>query len=209
MSPSEWQGDGLILRKDTHGESYLKLLILSPEWGMLHTLLRYSGRSKGRGGSGPEPDLFDEIHARFAPATSQQLAFIQEWQLVNRQSALGSSYDRLCWAVRLSQSFIPNLSHIEETEWTYNLLKKSLSAIAEKPLPEASYCKALFLFARHQGYPVVEGWLGQLNSDLKIQAQQLIQQPLAQIDLSTSDLERLRKRLEQFLRIHSDFEILD
>lgn len=207
MSPSEWQGDGLILRKEPHGESYLKLLILSPEWGLLNALLRFSAASSKRRSPALEPDLFDEIHARFAPARSQQLAFVQEWQLVHRLSELGSSYQRLLWAVRLSQSFVPNLAHIEETEWTFRLLRKSLRAIAEKELPEASYCKALFLFARELGYPVVEGWLKDLGPNHQALALEVIQKPLQAIQIEPPELERTRRNLEQFLRANSDIEI--
>ncbi|MCC5833353.1 MAG: recombination protein O N-terminal domain-containing protein [Opitutales bacterium] len=207
MSPSEWQGDGLILRKDPHGESYLKLLILSPEWGLMHVLLRFSSGSSRKRSSGMEPDLFDEIHARFAPAKNQQLAFIQEWQLVHRLSGLGSSYQRLLWAVKLVQAFIPNLAHIEETEWTYGLLRKSLRAMAGKDLPEASYCKALFLFAREQGYPVAEAWLNRHPTQLQLQALELLQKPLHQIQIDPGVLKRIRLSLEGFLRANSDFEI--
>lgn len=205
MTAAEWQGDALVLHKQAQGESFVRLVLFSPEAGRFYSMWRLpSARSRSKT---VEPDLFDEIHGRFAPGRSPQMAFLQEWKLIQRMTELGRSYERLQWAVTLIQAFVPNLQHIENPAWTYNLLKKSLHAVAAKPGPDIAYCKALFLFAREEGYPVAEGWLHQMPAERKDTVVSLLQHPLDHIQADDEARKWMRQSLEAFLREHTDFDI--
>lgn len=201
MTEGLLQGDFLVLDRAEHGEKFLRLILFHQQEGLITGLLRTPG--KGASKSTNTPDICDEATALLTKGQGN-LYFLKDYQLIHRHSQLGKSYDRLQWAARIIRALRPNMDHIEEIENHYTLLKNTLSSIAEKPYPEAAYCKCLYLFARTEGYAVGESWLRTLPSPMQQAAMHILQYPLAQITINEEELKQVRQTLESFLRHHSD-----
>ncbi len=201
MTEATLQGEFLVLDKAEHGEKFIRLILFHQHQGLLTGLIRTSGSRAIKHANAP--DICDEATAILTKGQGN-LYFIKDYQLIHRHSQLGMSYDRLQWAARLIRALRPNMNHIDEIENHYALLKNTLSSIAEKPLPEAAYCKCLYLFARSEGYAVGESWLRSLPLPVKQAALHILQSPLAEIVVSDENMKQVRQTLETFLRHHSD-----
>lgn len=201
MTEGILQGDFLVLDRAEHGDKFLRLILFHQHEGLLTGLLRAPGQSGTKKAN--MPDICDEATAILTKGRGN-LYFLNDYQLIHRHSELGKSYERLQWAAKLIRAMRPNMAHIEEIADHYQLLKNTLCSIAEKPHPEAAYCKCLYLFARGQGYAVGESWLKTLPPPIQQAAIHILQTPLAKIHLGNDELTQVRQNLESFLRHQSD-----
>jgi len=206
MTEDALQGNFLVLDRAEHGDKFLRLILFHQNEGLLTSLIRISSSRTVKNSNAP--DICDEATALLSKGQGN-LYFLKDYQLIHRHNQLGESYDRLQWAARLIRALRPNMAHIDEIENHYSLLKNTLSSIAEKPHPEAAYCKCLYLFARAEGYAVGESWLRTLPLPIKHAALHILQSPLAEIVVSDEDLKQVRQTLETFLRHHSDIILPD
>lgn len=191
-----------ILERQEHGERFWKLTILHRDEGRQYALLRMPGKGTDKKGA-QTPDLGDEAEARISRG-QQEVWFLREYQVIRRLIGLGTSYDRLLWASRLIRLILPNLRHIDDNAFVYDLVTRTLDAIDGKPNPCAAYCKFLFLFARHEGYPMGEHWLRGLPSGLRDASLHLLQEPLERIKVEDSVVADIRQSIETYLAAETE-----
>lgn len=87
------------------------------------------------------------------------------------------------------------------------LLRTALTAFGASTRPDIVYFKCLYRFARDEGYPVKEQWFPTLPSDDRIVAATLLNRPVSGQSISPAVVERLRRRLEDYLRGHTEIHL--
>jgi recombinational DNA repair protein (RecF pathway) len=150
-----------LLRKADSGENNLLLVLFLREGGLKYALARRPTTNR----TGPGlPDLFEMGTVTLEQKDPSKPAWLREFASTSRLDDIGRHYRSLKAASQLARFFERNLLHMEKFGPAWQLLEKSLAAMAGKSLPEAGLLKALFLMAREEGYPVVGNWLD-LKSD--------------------------------------------
>jgi hypothetical protein len=89
----------------------------------------------------------------------------------------------------------------------FNLCEQSLDAFTERPQPEIVHLKSLYRLLQIEGYPVAESWWPQLNSGLKTEARELLNQPTPDtVNQTTIDNSKvLIESLLNWLQRETDF----
>ena len=150
-----------VLAKATHAGDQLILTGLSPEDGLLTTLLRLPRASAPA--ANPAPDLFDRLaltleHGRGSPVGGPW--FVREHRLLMRHSTIGRSYEALAAASRLARIITRNPGAQDTRAGIDTLLTRAFAAFARPAArPELVFFKSLYVFARDEGLPLKEEWL--------------------------------------------------
>ena len=70
--------------------------------------------------------------------------------------------------------------------------------------PDIARFKAVYCFARDEGYPIKQHWLPTLPSADRRVVTDLLNQPIAVQSATVTVVTRLQKRLEEYLRGHTE-----
>ncbi|MFA5264235.1 MAG: hypothetical protein WC378_10440 [Opitutaceae bacterium] len=201
MATLSLQTEACVLAKRQPTESHLPYTLFSPEHGTLATWLR-SGKSGSP--SLVALDLFDDIDVMLTSSNQGQTWFVKEARVLVRRVAIGRGYDSLKYASAFTAIVARNQVPLEGRAATAALLRQALNAFADdSKAPEIVYLKALYTFARDEGYPVKQEWMEQLQPALKEASQLLILRPLAAIQHDPParvSASKLIRRLEDYLR---------
>lgn len=173
----------LILRLAPSGESFLKLDILSPQYGGVLCLKRISKKNPQQAA----PDLFDTADIQLETSKQGTAKFIREYQLIQRREAIGVSYHSLRHASEFASLLARNAPHMAEPEALFQLAERTFNAFAEAKASEIVHLKAIYLLLKNEGYPIRESWWPKVPAALQPIAQALINQPAP---LTTSREER-------------------
>ncbi|MEO0509389.1 MAG: hypothetical protein AAF065_05990 [Verrucomicrobiota bacterium] len=198
----------LVLRKETSGESFLKLHLLSPEDGIQLCLKRIS--SKGNKAK-PAPDLFDTAEVQLESSKHGTARFVSDYQLLERRYRIGQSYSSLRYASDFCNLLIINGTHMADLPSLYHLAERSLDAFAERKMAAVVFIKSLYILLKDEGYPVRESWWLQLPVSLRSDTKTLIQEPTpdSMPDSMQHSCEQSIQHLLDWLRRETDLTLAD
>jgi len=193
--------DVLILLKRPPTDSFQAFTGFSAEHGPLHILHRIPKKNTG---AAVMLDLFDEAALVMESSNQGQTWFVKEARLLSRQPGLGHSYATLQAASSLAQLAARNAVPEDGRARVYDLLREAFAALATSARPDIVYLKSLYRFARDEGYPVKEHWFPGLPAADREAVTTLLKQPVAGQTAELSLVAKLRQRLEDYLRGHTE-----
>lgn len=199
------QTEAQVLLKRPPGEAFQALVVFSPEHGSLHILQRLPGKKTAAGRT--QLDLFDEAALILESSNQGQTWFIKEARLIHRPTGIGRSYETLRLASDFAALIARNRVPEEGRAKVGALLAKVFAAFAGSTRPDLVHFKALYSFARDEGYPVGQQWLPTLPSTLRRLADDILHRPLPELEADGIDEAQtglLHRRLEEYLRGHTE-----
>jgi recombinational DNA repair protein (RecF pathway) len=205
MATLSLQTEACVLVRKQPTESHLPYVLFSPEHGSMTAWLRSGKRD---GASSIALDLFDDIDVMLTSSNQGQTWFVKEARVLIRRVSIGRSYDSLkqasAFTAIVARNQVPQEGRIKAAA----LLRQALDAFADAShAPEIVYLKALYSFARDEGYPVKQEWVEQLQPALKEASQALLRLSLVEIpnDPPTqAAASKLIRRLEDYLRANTE-----
>jgi hypothetical protein len=193
--------EALVLARHEQGESYWRYQLLSPEAGGVEALWRRSTRPRQL----TPPDLFEELEATLEGSARGKALFFREHRVLVHRTALASHYASLREAGLFTRTLWRNLAHAEQFAPLYQLCRDALDAFARGRRPELVHFKALYRFAREEGYPVKEEWWANLPAESQPIVVAMLQQPVEAAtvgeDPARAQLAALRRYLKAFTEI--------
>ena len=194
------------------------------------------GGRDGSGGGGTPLDLFSEMSLALESSNQGRTWFVKEARLVKGAEGIGSDYETLRRASEFAALIARNTVASESRARVYALLRQAFAAFAGEgqsgregrerrvalagqggrkamaplatlaTLSDIIYIKAVYRFARDEGYPLKEQWFASLAPAERGQVAALINKPLAEQTAppppETVDI--LRKKLEAYLRAQTE-----
>jgi recombinational DNA repair protein (RecF pathway) len=203
VSTTSQSEHALVIGLNASGESYLKITALSADSGAFFCLKRLSKKNPHK----DAPDIFDTAEIELETARSGSTRFVRDYRTLNRRNALGTSYRKLHCASEFFRLIAHNAPLMGDYSNLFNLCEQSLDAFTERPQPEIVHLKSLYRLLQIEGYPVAESWWPQLNSGLKTEARELLNQPTPDtVNQTTIDNSKvLIESLLNWLQRETDF----
>ncbi len=200
--------EALVLLKFPPADTFVRLTLFSAEHGLLTALQRLPARrlASSSASSLAPLDLFDETALQLESSNQGQTWFVREIRLLARHASLGKTYETLQHASLLAQFIIRNPLPSESRAPAYQHLRTALAAFAAHPRSDIVYLKTLFLLVRDEGYPLKQHWLPTLPAPDRTELAQLLRQPLAAQTAPPASVERLLRRLTDYLRGHTELQ---
>lgn len=164
----------IILNKEDSGENFHKFELFCSIHGKLISLDRVSNHAKTKN----LLDLFDIGYIHLTLPQPNGFFFIKEFQPILQHKNISKNYATFHQACNWIKIVSRNLLHIENFEYLFSLTQKVLHSFNISSAPHCIYLKALYLFARHEGYPVKEDWLVNLSPELLSHAICIIKNPV-------------------------------
>jgi len=198
------QTDAFVLLKQPPTDSFQACTVFSPEHGPLHVLQRLPKKSAA---SQVNLDLFDEAALMLESSNQGRTWFIKELRLLHRPSGIGRSYETLRLASEFAGLIARNRVNEDSRAKVGALLRQVFTSFASERRADIVYFKALYCFARDEGYPLKQHWLPMLPVDLRRTAEDLLHLPVASLTESEINPTRsalLTRRLEEYLRGHTE-----
>ena len=149
-------------------------------------------------------DLFDEAALLLESSNQGRTWFVKEATLLARHSSLGRSYESLRYASALASLVARNVVPEESRPAVATLLRSAFAAFAAADRPDIVYLKSLYRFARDEGYPVREHWFPTLPAADRTAVVTVLNRPLAEQTADVATVLRLERRLEHYLRGHTE-----
>ncbi|MGC4072300.1 MAG: hypothetical protein QM760_07255 [Nibricoccus sp.] len=193
--------DAFVLLKRPPADTFQTLTIFSPTHGTLTALQRLP---KKHAATTVTLDLFDEASLFLETANQGQTWFIKEPRLITRHTGLGRDYETLRHASALATFIARNPVPEESRARIHQLLRDALAAFATSPRPDIVYFKSLYRLARDEGHPVKQQWFPTLPAPDRELVVTLLNQPVAVQTTEPATVERLQKRLADYLREHTE-----
>ncbi len=193
--------DAFVLLKRPPTDTFQSLTLFSADHGTLLAMQRVAKKSPA---TGVALDLFDEASLMLETSNQGRTWFIKEARLIARQSDIGQSYDVLRHACELASLIARNQVHEESRPAVAELLRSAYAAFATGVHPDVVYLKSLYRFARDEGYPLKQQWFPTLPATDRAVVAGLLNRPLAGQSASPDEVLRLRRRLEEYLRGHTE-----
>lgn len=173
------------------------------ENGLKYALAR---RPRRPGTGGGLPDLFDSGELVLEQKDAAKPAFLKDFNRQRDHSGIGRSYRALQVAAALARFYERNLLHMEVFPEAWSLLHTALETLSTKPSPEVTLLKTCFLFARSEGYPVTENWLGSKPPRERAALAGILQQPVEAVPADRTEVMRYLDDLGAFFRRATDLE---
>ncbi|NBD37051.1 MAG: hypothetical protein GVY10_00585 [Verrucomicrobia bacterium] len=190
------QDRALCLKRSFSGENRLLLELFLRKEGLLRVFARVSRQ----GAPGREiPDFLGTGEVTVRRKGPDLPAWLQEFSPGVGYPAIARDYRRLQAASRLAAFFAGNLPHLEEFDASWDLLHSALQALETAPVAEVVPLKAVFLFARGEGYPVREGWLARQREQERQALAQALRRPVAECTCRPEKLQHWLEDLFRFL----------
>ncbi|HWA08722.1 MAG TPA: hypothetical protein VG838_04560 [Opitutaceae bacterium] len=194
------QTDAFVLLKRPPADAFQSFTVFSAEYGALLVLQRLPKKSA----AGPVLDLFDEASLQLESSNQGQTWFVKEPRLLVRHAMIGRSYDALRFASALAALVARNPVHEESRAAVAALLRSAFAAFETATRPDIVYFKSLYRFARDEGYPVRQQWAAALPAREQTSVAALLNRPLAGQTSLVGEVARLQRRLEDYLRGHTE-----
>lgn len=195
------QTDAFVLLKRPPADSFQTFTVFSAEHGALLILQRVAKKSSA---SSVPLDLFDEVALLLESSNQGQTWFVKEARFQTRHPGIGRSYEALRFASLFGGLIARNSVHEESRGTVARLLRTAFAAFETAERPDIVFFKSLYLFARDEGYPVKQQWIATLTEADRARATALLNQPLAEQTAATPEVARLQRRLEDYLRGHTE-----
>jgi hypothetical protein len=193
--------DGFVLTKHPPSDAFQTLAVFSPEHGQLAVLQRVP---KKTGATATLLDLFDEATLHLETSNQGRTYFLKEARLLTRQVDIGRNYDALLRASALATLIARNQVHEDSRPGVAALLRSAFAAFATAARPDIVYLKSVYRFARDEGYPLKEHWFPTLPSADRQTVITLLNRPTAEQTAAPEVVARLLRRLEEYLRGHTE-----
>jgi recombinational DNA repair protein (RecF pathway) len=204
MPARQLQTEAFVLTRQPPADRYRQLTVFSAGHGGLLCLLRIATKSAP---GTAMLDLFDETELWLETSNEGRTWFIKETRLLARHDGIGRSYDTLRLASGFAAVITRNPVHEESRDGVYRLLRQTFAAFGSTQRPDLVYLKALYCFARDEGYPVKQQWLPMLPPALRAEAELLLHTSLSALEGSKSENPKstiLQRRLHEYLRGHTE-----
>ncbi|ACB75798.1 hypothetical protein [Opitutus terrae] len=195
------QTDAFVLLKRLPTEAFQSFTVFSPSQGTMVVLQRLAKKAATK--SVPL-DLFDEASLDLESSNQGQTWFVKEARIIARHPELGRSYETLRLASELAALVARNAVPEEGRAAVAALLRQALAAFARGARPDLVWFKSLYRFARDEGYPLKEEWFPTLPAADRTAVAALLNQPLADQAAGPEAVARLTRRLEEYLRGHTE-----
>jgi hypothetical protein len=195
------QTDALILLKRPPADAFQSFTAFSAEHGVLHILQRVGKKSAA---TSIALDLFDEAALILESSNQGRTWFVKETRLLVRHVDMGRSYEALQAASALASLVGRNSVDDDSRASVAELLRTAFAALANGARPDIVQFKSLYRFARDEGYPLKQQWFPTLPSADRAVVVTLLNRPLAEQMATTPEVVRLQRRLEEYLRGHTE-----
>jgi recombinational DNA repair protein (RecF pathway) len=192
--------EAFVLSRKPPADRFQQLALFSEAHGGLLCLQRLATKSSPATGL----DLFDEADFFLESSNQGQTWFLKECRLLRRHDTIGRSYDALRFASTFAAIIVRNPVHEESRAGVYALLRQAFAAFGSASRPDLAYFKALFCFARDEGYPVKQEWWEGLPAGPRATTAEILNQPLAAQTAAGPVVADLTRRLEDYLRAHTE-----
>lgn len=189
-----------ILKKALSGEHHQVLSLFMREQGLRYVLMR---RSRTPSPSG-FPDLFEKGEVIISQKSPDGPSYLVEFHQKKANNGLGRSYRALQAASRLSAFFEKNLVHMEHFGEAWDLFGNALASFQSKERADVILLKALVLFARSEGYPVIASWLNEQPSRDREILVNMLQSPVESAELDSPRVRAYTADLLRFFDHHTD-----
>jgi hypothetical protein len=205
------QTDAFVLLKRPAADSFQSFTVFSVAHGLLFVLQRTPKNPTRRGGSPAKTtstsvalDLFDEADLQLESSNQGRTWFVKEVRLITRHVGIGRSYEALRDASALASLVARNAVDEESRGPVAGLLRTAFAAFGAAERPDIVYFKSVYRFARDEGYPVKEQWFPSLPPADRADVATLLSRPLAEQNATAAAVSRLQRRLEEYLRGHTE-----
>lgn len=200
MAGQSLQTTGFVLQRPPAADRHQRVLLLSPEAGQLLCFQRISSRQPA-----VALDLFDEVAVTLTSSNQGRTWFVGEVRVLRRFAGIGLSFAALQEASAFAALLTRNHLHEESRPAVLALLGTALQSWNDGRRADAVALKALFSFARDEGYAVKEDWAASLRGSDREHARQVLNEPLSALDAIDRDaVARLLESLRRYLRGHTD-----
>lgn len=189
--------EAFVIEKRPPSDAFQTFGLFSAEHGNLLALQRIPRKPSP---SHVAPDLFDTISAMLESSNQGRTWFVREVRIVARRAAIGRSYEALRFASALVAVISRNPVHEESRPSVERLLRTALDAFVAGGRPDIVHLKSLYLFARDEGYPVMQEWLPSLPAADRAAAAAVLNRRLSEQDTAPADAARVRRSLEDYLK---------
>ncbi len=200
MAGPSLQTEAFVLHKRPPAESFQTFTVFSAEHGALLVL----GRIAKRNPASAPLDLFDAVALVLESSNQGRTWFIRESRLIARHTGIGRSYEALQLASDLAALVARNPVPEESRPAVADLLRGAFGAFESGVRPDIVYFKSLYRFARDEGYPLKQHWFPSLPAEDRGDVAVLLNRPLAEQTASAEAVLRLQRRLEEYLRGHTE-----
>jgi hypothetical protein len=195
------QTEAFVVLKHPPADAFQMFVVFSAEHGGLTVLQRMAKKPSATSAA---LDLFDEVSLHLETSNQGRTYFVKETRLIRRHGEIGRSYDTLRLASALAALVARNAVSEESRAGVAALLRSAFAAFGASDRPDVVYLKSLYRFARDEGYPVKEQWFPTLPSADKSAVVTLLNRPLTEQDAAPEIVTRLQRRLEEYLRGHTE-----
>jgi hypothetical protein len=199
-------GQGCLLRKAESGENHFLLVFFLREHGLRMALMRKRSRSSPLA---HDPDLFDSGDLIIEQKGENKPAFLKEFTPNMRFTEIARQYKAFLAASRLTRFYEKNLFHMEHFEAAWDLLHTAMDSFSKNRQPAVTYLKALYVFAKSEGYPVREEWFGSLSPDNRSLVDAIMKQPVDAVELESADVDYWIHNLEAYFMQSTDLIVPD
>lgn len=190
------QTTGFLLQKAPPADRHQQVLLLSAEVGQMLCFQRLATRQPA-----VSLDLFDEVAATLTSSNQGRTWFFSEVRVLRRFAGIGLSFAALQEASAFAAVLTRNPVHEESRAAVLTLLGTALQAWNDGRRPDAVALKALYTFARDEGYPVKEEWAAGLCGSDRENARRVLHEPLAALEaVDPAAIARLLESLRRYLR---------
>lgn len=201
MPAQSLQADAFVLLKRPPADAFQSFTLFSAEHGPLLALQRIAKKSAS---TSIALDLFDEASLVLESSNQGRTWFVKEVRLLARHADIGRSYDALRLASRFTALIARNSVHEESRTAVADLLRAALAAFGSGVRPDIVYFKSMYRFARDEGYPLKQQWFPTLPATDRREVTTLLNRPLADQSAEPAAVVRLERRLEEYLRGHTE-----
>jgi hypothetical protein len=182
------QTDAFVLLKRPAADTFQSFSVFSAEHGSLLVLQRVPKKSAA---TSVALDLFDEVSLLLESSNQGQTWFVKEVRLITRHAAIGRSYDALRLASALTSLIARNTVDVDSRAAVAELLRSALVAFGADARADIVY-------------PLKQQWFPTLPAIDRNEVATLLNRPLAEQSASAPLVARLQRRLEDYLRGHTE-----
>jgi hypothetical protein len=195
------QTDAFVLLRRPPADAFQNYTVFSTEHGTLLVLQRIPKKT----GSTITPlDLFDEAALMLESSNQGRSWFVKEARILARHAEIGHSYESLRLASTLTALIARNSVHEESRLAVAELLRSAFAAFGTTHRADIVYFKSLYRFARDEGYPLKQQWFPTLPSADRADVASLLNLPVSEQTAMPTVVARLHRRLEEYLRGHTE-----
>lgn len=196
--------EAVILKLTRSGERHTQVDLISPDHGLFRVLKRNSKKANTYA-----IDLFDQGEAHIDHKTGEHAnrGFLTEFVVSRKRSGIGKSYRSLQAASWLSGLLLRNPLHDDTSEDLFLLAVRAFDALDDGRPAHAVMLKTLFVFARDEGYPLIEDWANKLPLEIANAVAYLLKTPLADLEHEPRIQETAYQSLALYIEHHTHIQL--